>query len=161
MLTYEPLEHYLGKQSADEVPMTFTELERIIGAKLPPSAHKEGNAWWSNNRNGHSQAVAWLNAGFEAGNVDRKAKKLVFRRVRQTTAPPAGGMAEEGRVFQRAEHNQPGRHPAIGALKGTFTVEPGWDLTRPALDPEELEEWEASLDRKADLIEQVMTGKKR
>jgi hypothetical protein len=42
------------------------------------------------------------------------------------------------------------RHPMIGAMKGTFTIAPGWDLTRPALDPEELAEWEESLDRKAD-----------
>src|ERR1700744_5837808 len=29
------------------------------------------------------------------------------------------------------------RHPAFGALKGTFIIEPGWDLARPAMDPEE------------------------
>jgi len=40
----------------------------------------------------------------------------------------------------------------IGALKGTFTIEPGWDLNKPALDAEELEAMEANLDRTADLI---------
>jgi hypothetical protein len=37
-------------------------------------------------------------------------------------------------------------------MKGTFTIEPGWDLTKPALDAEELAEMEANLERTADLI---------
>jgi hypothetical protein len=49
----------------------------------------------------------------------------------------------------------------IGALKGTFTIEPGWDLTKPALDEDELAEWEASLDRKADLIDEMLSKKRR
>ena len=46
-------------------------------------------------------------------------------------------------------------------MKGTFTIEPGLDLTRPVLDPDELAEWEANLDRTADMIEEGMTGKRR
>jgi hypothetical protein len=39
----------------------------------------------------------------------------------------------------------------IGALKGTFTIK-GWDVTKPALDEEELAEWEANIERKFDDI---------
>jgi hypothetical protein len=46
-------------------------------------------------------------------------------------------------------------------MKGTFTIEPGWDLTKPALDEEELEEMEANLERTADLIAEGLSGKSR
>ena len=42
------------------------------------------------------------------------------------------------------------RHPAIGALKGMFTIEPGYDLTSPMMDDDEIAQWEAKLDRIAD-----------
>jgi hypothetical protein len=45
-------------------------------------------------------------------------------------------------------------------MKGTFTIEPGYDLTRPALDPEEIAEWEANLDRMADELKARMSKRK-
>ncbi len=50
---------------------------------------------------------------------------------------------------------KPGPHPMIGALKGTFTLEPGYDLTRPALEPEELSIGDASLEEEAEWIAAV------
>ena len=157
MLTYEPLERYLAQQIGDEVAMTFEEFERIIGQKLPPSAHKR-NEWWTNNADHHSQAKAWLSAGFEAADVIRKAKKLIFRRMK-STKPLANGMEDAPREFRQAESKQPRRHPAFGALKGTFTIEPGYDLTTPSMDADELAEMDANLDRTADLIEAGMKRK--
>jgi hypothetical protein len=160
MLTYEPLEKYLIQQPGDFVVMTFAEVERVIGTKLPPSAHKR-NEWWSNNPSNHSQAKAWLDAGFETANLDRRAKRVTFKRV-----APSGvrhGMQEEKRMFKPKPETERGkvtRHPAIGAMKGTFTIEPGYDLTRPALDPDEIAEWEANLDRMADDLEARMGQKK-
>ena len=92
MLTYEPLEKYLLQQPGQTIAMSFADVERVIGHKLPPSAHKR-NEWWSNNATNHSQAKAWLNAGFETANLDRKAKKVVFRRVARSgvRARNAGG----------------------------------------------------------------------
>ena len=45
-------------------------------------------------------------------------------------------------------------------MKGTFTIEPGYDLTRPALDDDELAEMEANLDRLADMISEGKSGAK-
>ena len=42
---YEPLAQFLRKQQTHEVRLTFSEIERIVGAKLPPSARKQ-RAWW-------------------------------------------------------------------------------------------------------------------
>ena len=44
---YEPLNEFLKSQSREYVPMTFSEIERVLGNELPPS--KLHRAWWSNN----------------------------------------------------------------------------------------------------------------
>ena len=152
---YDPLKAYLLTQTASRLPMTFSAVEKTIGAKLPRSAHAY-RAWWSNDTS-HVQAKAWLDAGYRAEQVDQNAGTLVFVRDRD-----ARGFAEEAEMFEGDKPIEPktGRHPMIGAMKGTFTIEPGWDITKPALDDDESAEWEASLDRKADLID-AMLSKKR
>jgi hypothetical protein len=65
-------------------------------------------------------------------------------------------------MFKTEENieKKPFRSPLWGALKGTFTIEPGWDLTKPALDSDEMEEMDTNLDRTADMIEQGLKGGK-
>ena len=121
MSKYEPLGEYLKKQDRERVPMTFTEIERVIGAKLPASAIKH-RPWWSNNDFNNVLTKVWLAAGFKSEQVDMEKRKLVFRRVR---APKAGEGAPEEQPF----------HPAWGAMKGMIRIMPGVDLTQPA-DPE-------------------------
>lgn len=174
-IRYEALGRYLKARSYQAtVPMTFDEIERLVGG-LPAS--KRYPAWWSNNPSNNPMTRVWLDAGFHTEQVDIAGEKLVFRKTPVAAGEAAKvareigfdevpqqprGMAEEPRAFEPAPEQKPrGRHPLIGAMKGTFTIEPGWDLTRPSLDPEELDEWEASLDRKADLIDQGMSGKRK
>jgi hypothetical protein len=151
---YDPLRAYLEKTAVPEVPMTFEEVARVVGARLPPSAYLH-RPWWANESTGHVHAKAWLDAGYETAQVDMEGKKLVFARRH------AHGMAEDGCEFQPAENKPLGRHPLIGSMKGTFTIEPGYDVASPSMDPGELAEWEANLDRQADLIEQDMSRKRR
>jgi hypothetical protein len=155
MAKYDPLTAFLKKTDISEVPMSFEEVARIIAAKLPPSAYRH-RPWWANETTGHVHAKSWLNAGYETTQVDMESKKLIFKRLQ---AGPSG-MAEDAREFQHTEPKS-GRHPLIGAMKGTFTIEPGFDLTSPMFDPDELAEWEANLDRTADMIEEGMSSKRR
>ena len=127
MSKYEPLGEYLKKQGKERVPMTFAEVERVTGVKLPPSALKH-RPWWSNNPDNSVMTKVWLEAGFESEQVDMEKRKLVFKRVRKPKA--AGGEGGE-KPF----------HPAWGAMKGLIRIMPGVDLTQPA-DPE----WAARLD---------------
>ena len=60
------------------------------------------------------------------------------------------GMAETPREFI-GPRQKVDRHPAFGAMKGMFTIEPGYDIA--SSDPEEVAEWEASIDRKAALYD--------
>lgn len=165
MSKYERLGAYLRGQRTERVPMTFAEIERVVGTKLPKS--QKHQAWWSNSTSNNVMTRVWLDAGYRTEQVDVERKRLVFRRVRAPQPLPPKGMEDERRMFSHedktadAHTRQPRRHPAFGAMKGTFTIAPGWDLTRPALDPEELAEWEANLDRKADMIEAGRAGKRK
>ncbi len=76
MATYEPLYHYLGRQSSSHIPMTFRQIAQLVG-KLPPSAYRH-RAWWANEAAGHSHAKAWLRAGYETAQVSMADGKLVF-----------------------------------------------------------------------------------
>lgn len=75
---YRELGNYLVKSNKETVTLTFTEIENIIGDSLPPSAYNH-LAWWSNNLD-HSQAVAWLEVGYETDFVSdtQEVEKIVF-----------------------------------------------------------------------------------
>ena len=77
---YEPLGQFLRQQRTREVPLTFREIEKITGVKLPPKAQHH-RAWWSNNPDNNVMTKVWLAAGFESAQVDIEERKLVFRRV--------------------------------------------------------------------------------
>jgi len=118
MSKYAPLGDFLKKQSRDFVPMTFAEIEKVTGTKLPRSAIKH-RPWWSNNPNNSVMTKVWLDAGYESEQVDMEKRKLVFKRV-PGSKRPAG------------THRH---HPAYGALKGLIRIMPGVDITQPA-DPD-------------------------
>lgn len=154
MSKYDALATFLREQGGDLVPMTFAQIEHVVGAKLPKS--QKHQAWWSNSTSNNVMTQVWLDAGYRTEQVDIAARKLVFRRVAQRPA----GMNEEFQMFRPAEPAlspfppAPGtkltRHPASGALKGMVTIEPGYDIA--SSDPEEVAEWEAAADRAADLV---------
>ena len=135
---YEPLGAFLRGQRAPEVLLTFNQIEKITGVKLPPKAQHH-RAWWSNNAANNVMTKVWLDAGFESAQVDMEARKLVFRRVAK--ADDKAGKASGGLAKPSATRD--GRHPLRGALKDITFVPPGVDLTEPA-DPE----WADLLDKK-------------
>jgi hypothetical protein len=120
---YEPLTQFLRRQSRAIVRMSFDEIERVLGAKLPPSATGQ-RAWWSNNPQNNVMTKAWRDAGFESQDVDMQGRRVTFRRTDESR----GSNAPSRKVTTD-------RHPLIGWMKGTLTVAEGVDLTRPA-DPE-------------------------
>jgi hypothetical protein len=126
MSKYAPLGEFLRKQRATLVPMTFSQIEKIVGTPLPKS--KQYPAWWSNNPWNNVMTQIWLDAGFETEQVDVESRRLVFRRVRKddekSDAPGSSGPA-----------HPPRGHPLVGWMRGTVTVAPNVDLTEPA-DPE-------------------------
>lgn len=75
---YLGLTNYLREKREKEIELTFDEIERIIGFKLPDSHKKNDKAWWSNDKT-HSQAIAWLNVGYETSNVSETLEKEIIR----------------------------------------------------------------------------------
>jgi hypothetical protein len=126
---YEPLTEFLKKQPGSEVRMSFAQIERVIGSKLPPVAQRH-RAWWSNSATNNVMTQAWIDAGFRSEQVDMESGRLVFRRDKTPEGSPIASGAKQG------------RHPLFGWMKGTVTIPPGVDLTEPA-DPE----WADRIDR--------------
>ncbi|MEI9996618.1 MAG: hypothetical protein WDM91_18620 [Rhizomicrobium sp.] len=148
---YDRLGTWLREQGTRHIPMTFAQVERIVGFALPESQNHQ--SWWSNSTSNNVMTKVWLDAGYRTEQVDVAGKKLVFRKIDRSS-----GLDEEPRMFAPAEParfpllgQKVDRHPASGALKGMFTIEPGYDIA--SSDPDEVAEWEAAIDRHAALYE--------
>lgn len=75
---YRPLFDYLTESHNESETLTFAQIEGILGLSLPPSAH-EYRQWWGNGH--HSQASAWLAAGWKVARVVLGGK-VTFERSR-------------------------------------------------------------------------------
>ena len=138
-MKYDPLRHYLCQQMGSRVPMTFQQVESVIGGRLPASARRH-RPWWANDATGHAHASAWLGAGYRTEQVDMEGERLVFVRAPDVMEK---GMAERSAAYKPQDASA--QHPMIGALKGLLWIDPTLDLTKPALDPDE---WERVLNAK-------------
>ena len=118
MSKYEPLGAFLRARAAEETPMRFEEIEKVIGSPLPPKAQNHP-AWWSNNPSNNTMTKVWLDAGYRTERVDIAGRKLVFRRSR----PPSGPTTRltEGGVLAAVRRK----------LAGTVKFAPGFDATAP------------------------------
>lgn len=77
---YDPLYEYLKSREQGYWRASMTEIEKILGSPLPPSAKRQ-QSWWSNVSNStHVQAAAWMNAGWETSDVV-PGGKVTFTRV--------------------------------------------------------------------------------
>jgi hypothetical protein len=77
---YLALFNYLSSIKNNTISLFFSEIEKIINAKLPISAYKY-REWWSNGENsGHSQTFAWRDCGWKVDKVDFNNKKVYFEK---------------------------------------------------------------------------------
>jgi len=128
MSKYDPLGHFLATQRFNEVPMTFAQIEKVLGFPLPEKSPAY-RAWWSNNPDNSQMTKVWLSAGFRTEKVDLASGRLVFRRI----VPRNGHRGSD--PCDNTGSRKPGQHPGFGAMKGLTTIAPNTDLTAPA-DPD-------------------------
>ena len=141
MPKYAPLESYLRDSGRWDVPMTFKEIEHVIGAQLPPSAFKH-RALWSNNPTNHVMTKSWLAAGYKAAEVDMATGRVVFRKATPDEPPLENSQRRPALGSDRAlsaGRNNSGFSHVFGALKGAVTIATGTDLTDPIG-----EDWDAA-----------------
>lgn len=82
MAKYDPLARYLRSRSEQELTVTFTEIERIIDATLPPSA-REQPVWWRNDLTPYRcsvQSRAWVGSGYATEAIDIDEQQVTFRK---------------------------------------------------------------------------------
>lgn len=126
MSKYSPLRTFLSGTRHDNVPMTFDEIEKVLGFRLPDS--KNIRAWWSNNPTNNVMTNEWLAAGYKTEQVDIERRKLVFRRVMPPTSGPGTATPRDREMEIELK---PRRHPGFGLMKNLTTISPDVDLTAP------------------------------
>jgi hypothetical protein len=133
---YEPLGQFLKKQKRSQIKLSFAEIEKIIGAKLPKS--KSSRAFWSNNPDNNVMTKEWISAGFETQDVDTKHSQLVF--------------SKKSTNLETAKEDK--WESLFGCMKGMITFAPGFDPTSPAYSAEEWEEIEREWSENWDVLMQ-------
>jgi len=85
MSKYYPLQTHLKELQGSQLPMTFSEVERVLGFPLPPSARSHP-AWWSNNRGTNVAVKAWRDAGWRTSRVSLSEERVTFVRDHEADA---------------------------------------------------------------------------
>ena len=94
-MRYEPLRAHLASVSDPVVVMTYDEIEKLLGRKLPPTAYGDSwRQWWANTET-HSQALAWLRAGWRVTRPDLVNRTVEFRRRADMLNPSMDRSASE------------------------------------------------------------------
>lgn len=83
MSIYQPLQSYLTDRADASVVMTYSEIERLLGRRLPNTAYGDNKRQWWANTETHSQALAWLRANRKA-KLDVNREQVTF--IRQDVA---------------------------------------------------------------------------
>ena len=81
---YLPLEDWFRKQptTAEQIELTFDQVEAILGTPLPASATKL-KTWWTNvEPKIQSHRTTWLNNGWRVAEFDQQARRVKFVRAR-------------------------------------------------------------------------------
>jgi hypothetical protein len=71
------MQYLLSRDPEDKsCVLDFSQLEEILGSRLPLSA-RVFRGWWANDLT-HTQAKAWLAAGWKTGEVGIKDRRVQF-----------------------------------------------------------------------------------
>jgi len=83
MSKYDPFYYFLARipSNVKVKTLTFREIEKILGFKLPNSAY-DHRQWWANpsSADDHPHAQSWLAAGWEVETVNQSGRWVRFQR---------------------------------------------------------------------------------
>ena len=93
---YAPLFHHLTTLDGNWWSATFAEVEGVLGSSLPDTARRRPQ-WWANQTGrSHTQACAWMEAGWRT-TVALKGETVVFERAERNAV--SGGQRHRSRVL--------------------------------------------------------------
>lgn len=121
MTVYQPLHDYLSQHPDSAVELGYTEIEELIGRKLPPTAYGNNKRQWWANTETHSQALAWLRANRKA-KLDVQRERVTF--IKATTSPQSPAVNEPVQL--------PGLSAAARRMLEDVAEERGVDLAAAA-----------------------------
>lgn len=79
---YAPLYDFLVGYQGDRVELTYSRIEEIIGAALPPSSRNHPAQFWANHYGGtHVWATKWMDAGWKVESNNIATERVVFVRA--------------------------------------------------------------------------------
>ncbi len=75
-IKYRSLAEYLLASGENRVILSYSQIEDILGFRLPDTAHKYKQSYWANTET-HSYAMSWLAVGYKA-RVDTENDVVTF-----------------------------------------------------------------------------------
>ena len=82
MSKYSPLSEHLKNRTKlngyTNWKVSFQEIEKIVGFKLPNSAYEHA-PWWANSKGGHSQSASWQDIGWLTTELDLENEMVTFK----------------------------------------------------------------------------------
>ena len=75
-IKYRSLAEYLLASGENRVILSYSQIEEILGFRLPDTAHKYKQSYWANTET-HSYAMSWLAVGYKA-RVDTENDVVTF-----------------------------------------------------------------------------------
>lgn len=76
---YQPLADFLSKSNKEDITLTFSDIEKILGFNLSPSARKHRPSWANNSQ--EALSWGWMPVGYESYAIDMKNEIAHFRKV--------------------------------------------------------------------------------
>lgn len=73
---YRGLAEYLLSSNETKVTLTYSQIEEILGFRLPDTARKFKNSYWANTET-HSYSSSWLAVGYKT-RVDSDSETVTF-----------------------------------------------------------------------------------
>ncbi len=97
---YDGLAHHLKFRAAftNTVKLGFARIDGLIGSNLPIDAYRS-ESWWSNSPSS-VHAKSWLEAGWEAQEVNLKEGYVVFKKVRELLRQRGRGRKRTNEITQ-------------------------------------------------------------
>lgn len=79
---YAPLGAFLAQfpKAQERIALSFSDVERIIGASLPAAA-REHRSWWANDATSHVQSEQWLKVSWRVVSINMSMERVVFARA--------------------------------------------------------------------------------